>query len=420
MKKSKRSVEKQSPPREKVVPDLQSSAQPGPSSQKSGLWKEGVSVPHQKSPPTQQAKTTATKAVDVRLVEDQGQLSMKAKVDSIHSSVSAQDLSKTIPARRHLMVPINVQALVVPPTSNGKQPHLNNEKSPQAVNKPQTISSSSFGQRASLKTEIRTLTPTDSSSVEQEEPKSGWGLPEPFDYQSANPDSTGLSEGIHIFWTLPKALLQGELKDQEATVENEYKSPEDFVPERYIPADEGFEHPISFEQAVEHRVEFTTEDSPDGALSETLEFGQLPDRWIVVRLGSNPSLKAWVIESTTLEVTPLAGYSPTTNDSTDAKMTAIGPNDGDIYWTATYDNAKNRFTFHDVPNPGEVGPFDYVVCGWFSNREKDPAFMDKDASEEEWFAFIRDNLGWNVSRSDVDDDFNIFLNPITMPMEVQK
>jgi hypothetical protein len=384
-----------------------------------GLWKEDVSPSLKRDVPALETETPATQAVGARMVEDQSKLSMKAKVEPIHSSVSAEDLRNTIPARRHLMVPINVQALVIPPAPVGKQQRSKNQKTSPKEKHDLSNQTVNYGQRAPLKSEMRTIPPVETPGIEHEEGKSGWGLPEPFNYQSASPHSTGLKEGIHLFWTLPKALLQGELKDQEASVQNEYNSPEDLVPERYIPADEGFEHPITFEQAVEHRVEFTTEESPDGTLRDTLQFGLLPDRWIVVRLGSSPALKAWVIESSTLEVTPLAGYAPKATDSNIPEMTAIGPNEGDIYWTATYDNAKNRFTFHDIPASGEQGPFDYIVCGWYSDPQKDPAFMPETASEEDWCAFIRDNLGWNVRRGDVDDDWSLYLPAMTLPMGVE-
>ena len=418
MKKTNPSARKAPASKEKDVPILQKPQRTTPSAPQPGLWRDDVSAPIQKTQPALESKTPVAKDVNVRMVEDQSQLSMKAKVEPIHSSVSAEDLRKTVPARRHLMVPINVQALVVPSPPSDKKPNMKNDKS-SPFDKTQSKSfSTSYGQRASLKSEIQNLDSEGNSLSPGEEQKSGWGLPNPFDYQSAHPSASGLDVGIHLFWTLPKALLQGDVKDQDNGVQNEYNSPEGLVPDRYIPADEGYEHPITFEDAVENRVEFTTEETPDGTLRETLTFGQLPDRWIVIRLGSNPALKAWIIESSTLEVTPLAGYSPKPVYSNIPEMTAIGPNDGDIYWTATYDNAKNRFTFHDLPNNGETGPFDYIVCGWFSDPQNDPAFMPENASEEDWFAFIRDNLNWNVRRTDVDDDFSLSVPLMKFAMEV--
>ena len=71
---------------------------------------------------------------------------------------------------------------------------------------------------------------------------------------------------------------------------------------------------------------------------------------------------------------------------------------------ATYENVAGRFGFHDLPGVGEEGPFDYMVCGWYSDQTLDPAYMEATASENVWFKHIEQVLRWSVNRNNVDND----------------
>ena len=340
---------------------------------------------------------------------DQSDLGIKENIESIKPE-NLENISAMIPRDRHLLVPINVQALVVPSMEKSvekgrNKPSLN--PSLKDIDKD-SIEQKTFRthpQRADLKTDFR----EGNINSENEE---YWGIPEAFEYTSSNPQTTGLKTGIHLFWSLPNALLDGELKQtSQSILDNfEYQNPDDLVPEEFIPCDEGFSHPITFREAVENRVEFTTEDQPEGNLNDTLKFKQLPDLWLVIRIENKKNFKAWVVDSVTLEVSTLASFNPSTRNSKIEELTAIGPNQGDFYWTATYDNSKQRFGFHDLPGPEEDGPFDYMVCGWYTNKDHDPAFMDENTAEETWFDYIKNELKWGVKRQDVDDDPNIFFN----------
>ncbi len=340
---------------------------------------------------------------------DQSDLGIKENIESIKPE-NLENISAMIPRDRHLLVPINVQALVVPSMEKSvekgrNKPSLN--PSLKEIDKD-SIKQKTFRthpQRADLKTDFR----EGNINSESEE---YWGIPEAFEYTSSNPQTTGLKTGIHLFWSLPNALLDGELKQtSQSILDNfEYQNPDDLVPEEFIPCDEGFSHPITFREAVENRVEFTTEDQPEGNLNDTLKFKQLPDLWLVIRIENKKNFKAWVVDSVTLEVSTLASFNPSTRNSKIEELTAIGPNQGDFYWTATYDNSKQRFGFHDLPGPEEDGPFDYMVCGWYTNKDHDPAFMDENTAEETWFDYIKKELKWGVKRQDVDDDPNIFFN----------
>ncbi len=340
---------------------------------------------------------------------DQTDLGIKENIESIKAE-NLENINALIPRDRHLLVPINVQALVVPSMEMGSNQDKNNSDKDAGFrninerNIKQRVFET-FPERAELKTDFR------ESKVNSND-EEYWGIPEAFDYTSSNPQTTGLKTGIHLFWSLPNALLDGELKQtSQSILDNfEYQNPDDLVPEEFIPCDEGFSHPITYKEAVENRVEFTVEDQPDGNLSDTLTFKQLPDLWLIVRIENKSKFKAWVVDSVKLKVSTLASFNPTSRGSNIDELTPIGPNDGDFYWTATYDNSKQRFGFHDVPGPGEEGPFDYMVCGWYTNKENDPAYMDENTAEETWFDYIKNELKWGVKRQDVDDDPNIFFN----------
>lgn len=340
---------------------------------------------------------------------DQSDLGIKENIESIKPE-NLENISAMIPRDRHLLVPINVQALVVPSMEKSvekgrNKPSLNPSLKEIDKDSIEQKTLRTHPQRADLKTDFR----EGNINSESEE---YWGIPEAFEYTSSNPQTTGLKTGIHLFWSLPNALLDGELKQtSQSILDNfEYQNPDDLVPEEFIPCDEGFSHPITFREAVENRVEFTTEDQPEGNLNDTLKFKQLPDLWLVIRIENKKNFKAWVVDSVTLEVSTLASFNPSTRNSKIDELTAIGPNQGDFYWTATYDNSKQRFGFHDLPGPEEDGPFDYMVCGWYTNKDHDPAFMDENTAEETWFDYIKNELKWGVKRQDVDDDPNIFFN----------
>ena len=316
--------------------------------------------------------------------------------------------------KRHLLVPVNVQALVVPPEpSHVKQP-MQRKSGKQESGKDELTKpiQSTHPKMANLKTAYRSADgSTDGTSPEED---LRWDIPGPFDYISSNPNKTGHPVGIHLLWTLPRALLTGKMKAKETLSEafadvdmdeSGYIDPSELIPEHFIVCDEGFEHPLTFKDAVENRIEFMTEDDSEITnLNELFEYMHLPDLWIVSRSGMNSSRKTWVIDSVNLEVTPLASFSSSSRNSKIPEMTAIGPNDGDFYWSATYDNAKGRFTFHDLPGNSDVGPFDYFVCGWYSDSTNDPVYMKATAAEEAWFKRIREDLQWNVNRDNIDKD----------------
>jgi len=173
--------------------------------------------------------------------------------------------------------------------------------------------------------------------------------------------------GIHLHWSMPDALMVGE-------------------------EIEGLE------------------PTPEAGLSETHAFPNLPDRWVVVRQwrtsGNNTSWesKSWVIESNIRTVTELDEWI--SSGPSQSEMTAIDDGDPtteeDITWTATYDGASHRFTFHDIPETGITGPLNYLVAGWYSTPSQDPLNSDSTTTRGEWKQIL-ESLGWSVPEQDILD-----------------
>ena len=384
-----------------------------------GIWKTDTVVSEEKIVTGKDA-TPVVKEVKAGKIIDQPEKGMKhdAKFDNKLIDAAFQT---HLERRRHLLVPIDVQALVVPYTKPIK---IEQDKN---LNKLFML----YDKRAPLKTHFI------QREGEEDHGTSDWRLPDAFTYTPNNPSTGGLEPGVHLFWKPPRALLEGELLEKEDVMnEFEYKETDGNVPPEFISTEEKFQHPISFEDAIRNRVEFTTETDDVKPLNETLKFPYLPDLWVIIRrkkvdditapgkvvnsTKNEPLVKAWVVDSVTLEVSTLNNFTPTKRDPSIPEMTAIGPETGDMHWTATYDNSKGRFGFHDTLSQDTTATFDYLVCGWFTDESSDPAYMEAHESEEVWFSKMRDDLRWDVKRSDIDDDPTNWETLLTHVMNQQK
>lgn len=163
--------------------------------------------------------------------------------------------------------------------------------------------------------------------------------PAPFSGQvDVKPD-----EGIHLHWTLPKALRQG--------VHNEVTGATDF------------------------RI--------------------VPNRWLVVRIGEDPkaALKAWLIESDYLGADGKTRYvDPAATTMEQVKQVTIGRArelaavesvpasgrlflkavaPGSILFSAYSPAVQNVFAFRDPLDNIDDGAFSYAVTGWYSDPEQD-------------------------------------------------
>ena len=368
-----------------------------------GVWKTDA-VQSEEKLLSSKDTTPIAKEVKAGKIIEQPEIGMKYDT-KFDNELIDEAFQTHLERRRHLLVPIDVQALVVPHTTPVKiEP-----------NKEQMKTLMQYDKRAPLKTHFI------HREGDEDNDESDWRLHDAFTYTPNTPSTGGLEPGIHLFWKPPRSLLEGQLIENEDVMnEFEYKQTDGNVPPEYVSTEEKFQHPISFEDAIRNRVEFTTEPTDVKPLNETLKFPHLPDLWVIIRkkkfsgltapgkpnraLRNEPLVKAWVIDSVTLEVSSLNNFTPSKRNPLVPEMTAIGPETGDMHWTATYDNARGRFGFHDQLPDDTTATFDYMVCGWFTEESSDPAYMEAHASEEVWFSKMRDDLRWDVNRMDIDDD----------------
>ena len=138
------------------------------------------------------------------------------------------------------------------------------------------------------------------------------------------------------------------------------------------------------------------------------QFPAIPDRWLVVRIGSDArggrrSVTGWVIqaESETPVVTPLDDYHGAPRDtSTHGSLTALGH--GDPAWAAYYDNVMNRLAFHDpLSADAPTGALAYLVCGWYSDPSQDPLAASQTPTLAAFEARVKAQ-GWQLDTSALD------------------
>ena len=283
-----------------------------------------------------------------------------------------------------VFVPIDLQAFVVPTTSSGKFP-----ESPLSGSKIKDESSVSDKKSSSEQVRV------DLTSVQQEnDGRTGFGLPPAFDQEQPGKAGDTLETGIHLFWAMPDSLMRGDFSEEESG--EEY-----FDPDALIPGDPDG---LKYGEAVDISKEFSEDDGVTN-LTDKFDFPQLPDRWLIVR-NHQDSRKGWILESDKGVSSDLLTWSAPERNSITDEMTAVGPSPGDIYWNVTYDNARSRFTFHDMPEDGLSGPFDYIVIGWYSEKTNDPLWVEESTAESAWHEIVKD-LDWEIHGL-VDEDPSIF------------
>lgn len=308
-----------------------------------------------------------------------------------------------------ILVPVDVQALVVPKPVSSTKSKSNSRSPPSSVDFTIPISEKSIltsnATRADLHVTLK----------ENQDRNDVYSLPGPFD-QESNP-ATSLEPGIHLFWALPDSLMRGD--ESESSIEDEddeYLELDHQVP----PEIAGSRTGISYSEAIRDSIEFEVED--DVMDLSDFDFPQLPDRWLIVRQwksGRTLMTKKWVLESDTGSSDTLETWSSPGKSTASPEMTAVGPGAGDIYWTVTYDSARNRFTFHDTPEDHVVGPFDYLVAGWYSDETQDPLWMPMSTAETDWMSYFEDELRWKLPEpwlggmvdGDPDLDYTVFPMP---------
>lgn len=286
-----------------------------------------------------------------------------------------------------IFVPVDVQALVVP---NYSIPHPQKKSSSKvpfefSIPLPESKLKTTSSPRADLHVTLKEVDGRDDI----------YGIPGAFD-QESNPASN-LGPGIHLFWALPDSLMKGEEKEEDRDVD-QYRGLDEEIP----PEIAGSKTGISYGDAIRESLEFEPEEE-ELDLTD-FNFPQLPDRWLIVRRWKNSRgvkvSKKWILESDSGKSSTLESWVSPGKSTPSPEMTAVGPGAGDIYWTVTYDSARNRFTFHDIPDDSDVGPFDYLVAGWYSDETEDPLWMRMSTPESEWNERFKDELRWKFTDLD--------------------
>ncbi len=259
--------------------------------------------------------------------------------------------------------------------------------------------------------------------------------------------SSGRAKGIHLHWAMPDALTHGEPKDDEDDVgymnltdmiclDCGNRWPDDTVTQC---SECSSGNVLTAKQVAEQDIEIPNESDSDRSKGwhEMYDFPQLPDRWLVVRtwpklvtieapdpVTSNDiyywdkwNQAAWIVESDTLEVTPLSSWNKGPSfphpPVASQEMTAVGPATGDPTWTVTYDNAEGRFTFHDAPH-NIRGPLNYFVAGWYSDKTQDPLWCNDHTLQKDWWKKM-DEYSWSVDKTLVEEYVNSVMEKNGVP-----
>jgi hypothetical protein len=139
------------------------------------------------------------------------------------------------------------------------------------------------------------------------------------------------------------------------------------------------------------------------AATNSATYPAIPDRWLVLRLSTDPSgarrtVRGWVLEAGGAEamVHDLAGWTESSATPTVINaITSLGH--GDLAWAGYYDNVENRLGFHDASLDSDQvrGPISYLTCGWYADPTLDPLGHAQITSFAAFNAAMQ-RLGWGL------------------------
>lgn len=142
-------------------------------------------------------------------------------------------------------------------------------------------------------------------------------------------------------------------------------------------------------------------------------FPAIPDRWLVVRyypsgsITSRRAIQAWVLragdyptDGSLPKPIPIDQWTETgPSDISRDDITAMGR--GDAAWAAYYDNVQNRLAFYDALHDVKQGPIAYLVCGWYSNPDRDPLGASQVKSLSDFYATMA-GLQWGLEDGELE------------------
>jgi hypothetical protein len=142
-------------------------------------------------------------------------------------------------------------------------------------------------------------------------------------------------------------------------------------------------------------------------------FPAIPDRWLVLRFYPSGSItdrrevEGWVLRSGDFptdgslpQPIPLDQWVETGPNATSIdSLTATGR--GDAAWAAYYDNVENRLGFYDSLSDIKQGPLAYLVCGWYSNPDRDPLGAAQIKSLSDFYAQMAE-FQWKLDDNELE------------------
>ena len=157
-----------------------------------------------------------------------------------------------------------------------------------------------------------------------------------------------------------------------------------------------------------------TQGAVDSNDPNSATFPAIPDRWLVLRLFPSTTqvarraVRGWVLRAgdnppTVVDLDAWTETGPSANSS-DA-LTALGR--GDAAWSAYYDNVTNRLGFFDNLSDVSNGPLAYLVCGWYSNPDRDP-LGDKNVKSIYDFNNKMAALQWELKDQELNESIKQF------------
>ncbi|WP_212004526.1 hypothetical protein [Chitinophaga sp. HK235] len=207
--------------------------------------------------------------------------------------------------------------------------------------------------------------------------------PPPFG-QGTCPDA-----GIHLMWTLPYSMRQGQQSDVN-NPEGNVAFP--FVPNRWLVT--RFTYPVQNKtnpNPAPPQLQATiicsdtlfdiTAATENGGLSGASQYPYPEDPAFPVKgIGASMPLASWKGEVRNGK----------------AFIMAVGP--GDVSWSVAYDNVKNVFTMHD-PAGADAAQYTYSLLGWYDDPKDDLLSKITVESNDAWMDALALQFGWSVGGS---------------------
>ncbi|NIG56678.1 hypothetical protein [Chitinophaga sp. Cy-1792] len=188
--------------------------------------------------------------------------------------------------------------------------------------------------------------------------------------------------GIHLMWTLPYSMRQGQQSDVN-NPSGDVTFP--YVPNRWLIT--RFKYPVPNKDnpnpaPPELQATIVCSDALAGLNNDNRNTAsQYP-------YPTDPNLPVRAIGNSM----PLASWTGQAKDG-QPLIKAVGP--GDVSWSVAYDNVKNVFTLHDDVGSG-TAQYTYSLLGWYDDPNDDMLSKMDTSDEANWMNILEGQYGWSV------------------------